>query len=166
MQREVCFVIAWMEKEIYNPNSLRNHLTPSFWRIWTAQQTIIVSHVTHQYGLTSWVLKSKRNNMTTEHENGKESVLSWILFSVFANLELLLLVHWRPISHISYKFKLFGPEFERQLSSFGPQFDNFEAKLSHSIMIATYNQDRLTTIWKMKCFNSTMKVNTNSLVAQ
>ena len=54
----------------------------------------------------------------------------------------------------------------RQLSSFGPQPDNFEAKLSHSIMIATYNQDRLTTIWKMKCFNSTMKVNTNSLVAQ
>ena len=44
----------------------------------------------------------KRNNMTTEHENGKESVLYWILFSVFANLELLLLVHWRPISQISY----------------------------------------------------------------
>lgn len=104
MQREVCFVIAWKEKEIYNPHSLRNHLTPSFWRIWTAQQTIIVSHVTHLYGLTSWVLKSKRNNMTTEHENGKESVLYWILFSVFANLELLLLVHWRPISHISYTF--------------------------------------------------------------
>ena len=40
--------------------------------------------------------------MTTEHENGKESVLYWILFSVFANLELLLLVHWRPISQISY----------------------------------------------------------------
>ena len=82
----------------------KNHLTPSFWRIWTAQQTIIISHVTHLYGLTSWVLKSKRNNMTTEHENGKESVLYWILFSVFANLELLLLVHWRPISQISYTF--------------------------------------------------------------
>ena len=64
----------------------------------------LVIPVTHLYGLTSWVLKSKRNNMTTEHENGKESVLYWILFSVFANLELLLLVHWRPISHISYTF--------------------------------------------------------------
>ena len=62
----------------------------------------LVIPVTHLFGLTSWVLKSKRNNMTTEHENGKESVLYWILFSVFANLELLLLVHWRPISQISY----------------------------------------------------------------
>ena len=51
MQGEVCFVIAWKEKEIYNPHSLRNHLTPSFWRIWTTQQTIIVSHVTHWWGM-------------------------------------------------------------------------------------------------------------------
>ena len=64
----------------------------------------LVIPVTHLYGLTSWVLKSERNNMTTEHENGKESVLYWIFFSVFANLELLLLIHWRPISHISYTF--------------------------------------------------------------